>query len=200
MVFSDRIIAGISLFAAILVLVIGLNAAEQMYSGYSVSLNYISDLGATCQGTSCKIIQPSAVIFNSSVVLSGILVSIAAYFLYREFRTIIVPIFLALSGIGAMGVGIFPEYAGQLHYVMAFITFVFAGLSLIAAHTIAAGPFRYLSIFLGIFTLAALVLFLSGQHLGLGPGGMERMIFYPFVLGGMAFSGYLMNLEEDCPK
>lgn len=197
MVFSNREKAGISLFTAILVLAIGIHIAEIMYPGYSVSLNFISDLGATCLGAMCKIVQPSAIIFNSSVFLSGMLISLAACFIYRAFRNIIVPVSLAFSGIGAMGIGIFPENTGQLHYVMAIITFVFAGLSLIAAHSIAAGPIRYLSISLGIFTFVALILFVSGHYIGLGAGGMERMIFYPFVLGGMAFSGYLMN---SCPN
>jgi hypothetical membrane protein len=197
MVFPNCKKAGISLFTALLVLVIGIHIAEIMYPGYSVSLNYISDLGATCRGAMCKIVQPSAVIFNSSVILSGILILIAACFIYRAFRNLIVPVFLALSGIGAMGIGIFPENTGQIHIIMAIIAFIFAGLSLIAAHSIAMGPIRYLSISLGIFTFMALILFISGHYIGLGPGGMERMIFYPFVLGGLAFSGYLMN---SCPN
>lgn len=190
---SDRTIAGMSFFAAILVLVIGINVAQQLYPGYSVSSNYISDLGATCRDTGCQIIQPSAFIFNSSVFLTGILVCMAAYFIYREFQTSLLSISLAFSGIGAIGVGIFPEYAGLPHYIAAFITFVFGGITLIASYTIVASPLRYFSILLGIATLAALALFISGQYLGLGPGGIERMIVYPFVLGGMTFSGYLMN-------
>ena len=54
------------------IFIIGLNAAEQLYPGYSVSLNYMSDLGATCHGRNCEIVQPSAIIFDSSVFLAGI--------------------------------------------------------------------------------------------------------------------------------
>ncbi|MCX9076244.1 MAG: hypothetical protein OIN88_16610 [Candidatus Methanoperedens sp.] len=42
-------------------------------------------------------------------------------------------------------------------------------------------------------TLAALVLYGSDIYLGLGPGGMERMIAYPVLLWGTGFGGYLMS-------
>lgn len=193
----DRVVAGMLLFVAMTLFITGLNVAEQLYPGYSVSLNYISDLGATCHGTSCQIVQPSAAIFDSSVFLAGVFVTIAAYFIQRGFRTRIFPLFLALSGIGTIGVGIFPEYTGYIHYLAAFVTFVFGGLSEIAAYTIVKPPLRYLSILLGFVTLMALALFITSQYLGLGPGGMERMVVYPFVLGALSFSGYLMNSSPN---
>ena len=71
--YSDRKTAGAILFAGALQFVIGFNFAEDLYPGYSVSMNYISDLGATCDGT-CNIVQPSSTIFNSSVTILGLLV------------------------------------------------------------------------------------------------------------------------------
>jgi hypothetical protein len=38
----------------------------------------------------------------------------------------------------------------------------------------------------------ALVLGALGFDLGLGAGGMERMIIYPIIIWGLAFGGYLM--------
>jgi hypothetical membrane protein len=196
MEYSDRTVAGALLFVGAVIFIIGLNVAEQLYPGYSVSLNSISDLGATCRGTTCHIVQPSATIFNSSIFLSGVLILSSAYFIRREFRTRVLPAFLALSGIGAIGVGIFPEYTGHLHLAAACIAFVFGGLSAIAAYTIEKPPLRYLSVLLGIVTLTAFVLG-PFHDLGLGPGGMERMVAYPFLLWGLGFGGYLM---QSCQK
>jgi len=46
---------------------------------------------------------------------------------------------------------------------------------------------------LGTMSLVALVLFSSGIYLGLGKGGMERMIAYPALLWMVGFSGHLMS-------
>lgn len=189
--------AGMLLFVAMIVFVVGMNVAEQLYPGYSVYSNYISDLGATCHDGSCQIVQPSASIFNSSVILAGLLATMSAYFIRRGLGARILPYFLALSGIGSMGVGIFPEYAGYLHYFAAFLAFAFGGLSVIAACLLVLPPLRYISAFLGIVSLFSFALFLLNQDLGLGPGGMERMIAYPFVLAAMGFGGYLMCSGQE---
>lgn len=197
--YSDQTVAGALLFVGAVIFIIGLNVAEQLYPDYSVSLNYISDLGATCRGTTCHIVQPSATIFNSTIFMTGVLLIAGTYFIRRGFRTRFFPALLALSGVGAMGVGIFPEYTGHLHYAAAFIAFAFGGLSAIAAYTIEKPPLRYLSVLLGIVTLTAFVLSISHHDLGLGPGGMERMIAYPFVLWVLGFGGYLMQSCKETP-
>jgi len=46
---------------------------------------------------------------------------------------------------------------------------------------------------LGAMSLVALVLFASGIYLGLGKGGMERMIAYPALLWMVGFGGHLMS-------
>jgi hypothetical protein len=58
-------------------------------------------------------------------------------------------------------------------------------------------PLRYISVFLGIFSLLSFALFLLNQDLGLGIGGMERMIAYPFVLAAIGFGGYLMQSGQE---
>ena len=47
-------------------------------------------------------------------------------------------------------------------------------------------PMSVAVIFLGGLTLVSLALFVLGIYLGLGPGGMERMIVYPVILWGRA--------------
>ncbi|HPE63889.1 MAG TPA: DUF998 domain-containing protein [Methanothrix sp.] len=193
----NRELAGALLFSSMLIFQIGLNVAEELYPGYNVSQNYISDLGATCRGTDCHIFQPSATIFNTSIILTGVLSIIAAYLIYSEFKSNILSFLIAFSGIGAMCVGIFPEFTGKIHVIAALITFVSGGLSPIAAFFLLKSPFRYISILLGVITSVALILYITKQYLGLGPGGMERMIVYPFVLWVLGFGGYLMHPTRD---
>lgn len=105
---------------------------------------------------------------------------------------------LAVSAaLGAMGVGLFPETAGVIHSVVSLITFVFAGLSAVASYRLQKAPLSYLSILLGVVTLGALVLFATGVFLGLGPGGMERMITYPALIWMIEFSAYLVTSSTD---
>jgi hypothetical membrane protein len=197
MSYSNRTAAGALLFSGMVVFIIGLNVAEELYPGYSVSMNYISDLGATCRDSSCQVFQPSSAIFNTTVFVAGLFSVIASYLLWLELRTRLFPSILALAGIGAMGVGLFPEYHVYLHYTSAFLAFVFGGITAIAASTIVKSVMRYFSIAMGIMTLAASVLLVSHNYLGLGPGGMERMILYPFALWAVGFGGYLMQTCEE---
>lgn len=190
---SRRKFAGMLLFIGSAIFIIGLNLAEQLYPSYNVSTNYISDLGATCRGGICNIIQPSATIFNLSIILTGIGVLCASYILSSEHRARLLSSLMAISGIGAICVGIFPEYTGNIHRLAAYITFIFGGISPIVAFSILKSPMRYLSIILGTLSLASILLYASHRFLGLGPGGMERMVVYPFVLWLLGFGGYLMS-------
>ncbi len=52
-------ISGALLFVGSAQFVIALTVAEALYPAYSISQNYISDLGATCRAT-CQVVQPTA--------------------------------------------------------------------------------------------------------------------------------------------
>jgi len=201
MTYSDRKIAGAILFIGALEFVFGLNLAEDFYPGYSVSMNYISDLGANCDVT-CNIVQPSSAIFNSSVFLLGLLVLVATFFIFRAYRTKLLSALLVLAGIGAMGVGVFSETSPIMHWIVSLIAFLFGGLSALASFKIEKAPKNYLSVVLGILTLTALFLFVSGEFLGLGnflglgPGGMERLIVYPVMLWAIGLGSTMMHNPE----
>jgi len=76
------------------------------------------------------------------------------------------------------------------------VVFLFAGLSAIATYRFQKKPMGYFSAILGVITLIALILYVGDIYLGLGPGGMERMIVYPALLWAMGFGGHLMGLED----
>ncbi len=183
MKYENGKIAGSLLFIGGVSCVLGIIVAEALYPGYSTADNYISDLG----------VGPSAIIFNSSLFLLGVLAVCGVYFIQREFHFRLFSILAAIAGIGAMGVGLFTEDAGILHGVFSFTVFFFAGLSAITSYRLQKRPFSYLSVILGAVTLLALALFGSGTFLGLGKGGMERMIAYPALLWTVGFGGYLIG-------
>jgi hypothetical membrane protein len=189
MEFDNKRVAGTILFVGAAQFIVLMIIAETLYPNYSTSDNYISDLG----------VGPSALIFNSSIILFGLMIVAGTYFIYRVFRSRFLLVLLTLAGIGAMGVGVFTESAGGIHVVFSLITFLFGGLSAIAFYKVEKTPFNWLSVVLGTMGLVALVLFGSSNYLGLGAGGMERMIAYPILLWGAGLGGHLIGSSEKMP-
>ena len=102
-------LAGALFFIAVTQFVIGIFVAEGSYSGYSLSQNYVSDLG----------IGPSSAIFNSSVFVLGLLILFGTYFLKDAPELKTVNKLLLLMAISAMGVGIFNKNFTLAHGVVA---------------------------------------------------------------------------------
>ena len=150
--------------------------------GYSVATNAISDMG----------VGSSAYIFNSSVFLIGLFIVISGYIIARRLKARLVFAFLELTGIGAMGVGLFPETTSP-HGLFAMMAFVFGGLSAVAAYRLQKPPLNFISIALGLLTLASVVLLATGHDMSLGFGGMERMVVYPVLIWSAIFGGYLIG-------
>ena len=137
---------------------VGMLVAEALYPGYSISQNYISDLG----------VGPSATIFNSSIFLLGLMVVVSAYFAHGSFRSRLVTGLLVLAGVGAMGVGVFPENSPAIHEIVSDIAFIFGGLLPIAAYRLARKPFSYFSVAMGVLSLSAMILMSAQYSFGLG--------------------------------
>lgn len=152
--------------------------AERLYQGYSVTDNYISDLGV---GT-------TAIIFNTSVIILGVLTIIASILLINKLGLRFILLFI--TGIGALGVGLFPETYGFIHSIFALLAFLFGGLTGISMYNKLKSQARGVSLFLGAITIIALVLYMNKTYLGLGRGGMERVIVYPELLWSIIFGIY----------
>ena len=177
-------IAGSLLFVGGVQFVLGIILAEALYPGYNTSIQTISSLG----------VGPSAIIFNSSVFLIGVLGLAGTYFVHRAFNSSLFTLLLGIAFIGAIGVGLFTEDTSTftLHSIFAVIAFVFGGISAIVSYRLQKQPLSILSVILGIFSLFAVGLLASGTYLGLGLGGIERMVAYPIMLWTVGFGGYLM--------
>jgi hypothetical membrane protein len=181
---DDRQWAGLFLFAGTTQFVIGMILAESVDPSYSVSANYISDLG----------VRAGAAIFNSSVFLLGVTIVATSWFASRAFQDRFLMVAFLLTGVGAIGVGVFTENAPfGLHAIVSFITFLFAAITAIVAFRVLRPPLSYVSVLLGVGSLVALGLYVSKVYLGLGGGGMERMIAYPVLAWGIGFGGALLG-------
>ncbi len=190
-------IAGALLTVGGIQFVLALIIAEAIYPGYIIADNYISDLGVWG--------KPSAAIFNPSVMIFGIAIIVASVFIKRYFHLGKLAYLYTIAGAGTLGVGIFPENTfiingvSVLHSISALLAFVVGALSAIVTYKITKTPFRYISAFLGAFSLVALVVFLATRDasaLGIGAGGLERMVAYPMTLGLIGFGGYLLGSQD----
>lgn len=192
-------LAGTLLLLGSIQFTILLMISEAIYPNYSISTNFISDLGVWG--------EPSALMFNSSIILLGLLGIIGSYFVKKTFNLGKVAYLLTLGSLGSLLVGFFPENAfliGDLpliHIIAAFLTFIMNAAAAIAACTYTKSPFRIFSIILGVVSLVSLVfltLFLTtGGNSGIGLGGIERMVVYPTLLWSICFGGYLLSLPND---
>ncbi len=207
MVHPDGRFGGVLFSVAVTQFVLCFIIAEALYPGYSISDNYISDLG----------VGPSSLIFNSSIFLFGLLSIIGAYFLPRTADFRVLTVLLVLMAVGAMGAGVFTKNFTAIHGAVSLMAFFFGGLSAIASFKTLKAPLSVISVVLGLMTLGALALFAGGLlesgaytsteaptsdlFLGLGPGGMERMIVYPALVWLAGFSGHLFAAsEKQAPK
>jgi hypothetical membrane protein len=182
MTFNNGKLAGLLLSLGSTVGFLGIIIAETLYPRYSTANNYISDLG----------IGPSAAVFNVALTLGGLLGLAGVYLLSQGVKSRLFIAFIGLSSLGSFLVGVFPEDMGLPHVFAALLAFLFGSASAILAYRFTNSPFRYLSAALGATSLGAFLLFGAGAYLGLGVGGMERMIAYPNLLWSIGFGAYLM--------
>ena len=142
-------IAGALLFVAGAAGLMGIITAESLYpSGYTTGGSMISDLGGT-ESPNSVIAQPSAAIFNTTMVATGILVMVGAGCVYAALRRKSLAIPLALLGLGGLGVGVFSGHTGLPHQVFAQLTFISGGVAAILSYRSLTAPLRYIAIALG---------------------------------------------------
>jgi hypothetical membrane protein len=168
---------------------------------YSLSRNTISDLGNTACGNygGRLVCSPLHGLMNASFVVLGVTMMAGSALIWRGRGTGRAAAaglgLMGVSGAGVVLVGLFPENSvGALHGTGAGLSFVLGNVGII----VLGGAFRlplglrlysYLS---GAGALAALGCFVSGRYLGLGEGGMERVVAYPQTAWLIVIGLYLL--------
>jgi hypothetical membrane protein len=178
------------------VLLMGIITAETKYPVFRhyTTRQEISDLGGT-RPPHGLVTQPSAMIFDTTMLIAGVLLLAGAFALWLLYRDRLLTVVAALFGVGALGVGIFPGNTTPHPYV-AMIAFVFSALTAIAAVRVTSAPFRYTSLAVGLLSLAALIAGELGDNSpvvkSIGIGGTERWVVFPIILWLAFFGGYLL--------
>jgi hypothetical membrane protein len=191
------------LILGVLQFLVGMAVSEYLYPnppGYSLTGNYLSDLGSPAGSN-------YAVVFNVSLRLLGIAAIVGAYLIRTALparRTSRMGIAaLALAGGSAVAAGTFPEsyLGGNFHDVATALTFFFAGLALVVLAAAMIRDTRWKGIRTytfasGIVTWIAMGLFYRGADLGLGIGGMERVVVAPILLWGIVAGVHLLRIPR----
>ncbi len=167
---------------------------------YSLVFNTISDLGnrACAYYGERYVCSPEHALMNASFIVLGYTMVIGSVLIYHEFRqsrgTALGFGLMALAGIGTVLVGLFPENTNvTLHVLGAALPFVLGNVALIVFGLVLDLPrlFRAYTILSGVVALIALWLFVSQHYLGLGEGGMERLVAHPQTIWLILFGLYM---------
>lgn len=159
------------------------------YIGYfSLAHNTISDLGNTVCGVfgDRYVCSPLHTLMNVSFFSLGATQSLGAMLLYKSMdknpRSLVGLGGMVAAGLGTMVVGLYPENTiGFIHGAGAALPFVLGNIAMLLLATQLRLPtwLKYYSYFSGLAGLTALVLFTTQTYLGIGLGGMERVVAYP---------------------
>lgn len=179
---SIKKLLGFLLIFSALLFLLTLWSAESMNQEYSIFSNYISDLG----------VGETAFLFNNTLMLSGILIIFFSFILFKLFHSKLFSFIFALSGIGTLGVGLFPENVLLFHELFSAMAFFFGALTAIFSSKFSKKPWNYFFILLGVISIIAIIFFLSNINFGLGIGIIERAILYPFIVWILFFGIYLI--------
>ncbi len=213
------VVGAVEFIAAMIITQIGYGRTFDWGSSYSLSNNYISDLGAQNCGPfatgslgsgSHFACSPWHLVFNVSIVVMGLLIVLAVILLRTAFparRSRMIGLgLLAIAGIGAIGVGLFPEDVNiTAHSISSLLAFLGSGLALVVLgfamfRDTRWDGFRAYTVISGLVNLVALGLFLSKTYLDLGVGGMERLIVAPVLLWAIVVGIHLARIPTFAPR
>jgi hypothetical membrane protein len=150
-------VAGLLLLIAGSAVALGITTAEALYpADYIVHRNTISDLAAMRPEDIVR--QPSAAIFNTTMIVAGGLIVIATVLLYRSRAGLPATFPVAGSGIGMIGMGLFPgNTVMAVHQLVSIATFLCGGVAAILTARLSSRVLRPVLVILGGIALAFLV-------------------------------------------
>jgi hypothetical membrane protein len=197
----SRSTAGLLLLIAGSAVLLGIVTAEVLYpADYDAHRNTVSDLGAMRPENIVR--QPSAAIFNTTMLVAGVLIAVAAVLLYRSRAGLLASLPVAGLGVGMIGVGVFPgNTVMAVHQLVSVATFLSGGVAALTTARLSSRALRPVHRLLGGVALAFLFgyTFLGGLPVfdRLGEGGVERWMVYPVVLWIVILGSSLAATRPD---
>jgi hypothetical membrane protein len=168
--------------------------AASIAPDYDFARGAISDLGVA---------PATALLFNASLALVGVLSIAGGWFLTSSpHRLAVLAVFVA-AGVGAIGAAVFPLDRGGAHALFALTAFVCFNLEPLAVGLVSHGWTRLGSVLVGVVGLAFVGLMVVGDggnaaaFGAINHGGAERMIVYPVMLWLLAFGGFLLGTDAE---
>ncbi len=159
--------------------------ADALYPGFSVSTYALSNLGT----------GRTALLASAWIAACGATLLFVSLLGRRVLGTGLATT-LALVGICVMGVGLFPVRTSAPHWDFAMAAYVFAAIAAIVSYRLLRPPLAHFAVGLGIVALLAIILFVTGHDLGIGVGGMERMIAYLILIWALGFGAALIGTHS----
>lgn len=188
---------------------------------YSLTQNYISDLGAVNCGnfpssSSHYVCSPWHLVFDGSIVVLGLLLILGVLLLPTAFpartsRRVGLGLFV-IAGLGAIGVGLSPEDVNiTIHTLSAFLAFAGSNLAIIVLglamfRDTRWDGYRAYSVLSGLVGFVALLLFAAqawtwgGLWADWGVGGIERAIVAPTLLWAAIVAIHLLRIRSFAPR
>jgi hypothetical membrane protein len=195
--YDNKKVAGLLFIVAVVQYVLAIVVSEAVYPGYSVGQQMVSELG------DWSLAGNNAAILNASIILYGLLVIAGAYYVQRIVKNRLFAPLLAINGIGSIVCGFVSlNISFEVHGTFGLIAFISIVAAAIVSYKLVKSPLSYISVILGTITLLGIVLFMAGQgdsvfYLGLGLGGIERVIIYPMALWLLGVGAYLIGDSSD---
>ena len=177
--------AGIFFAVGGILVLLATTTAEEVVPGFSVKYQAISTLGGAG--------YPTMLYWDSQILLGGTLWVIGTWIIFRNSKLYLSAINFYLVGIGLILVSLNPWNINPfLHTIGAVCVAFFGATAAILSPRLTGGRARYTSMFMGILSLLALF----GNAISatvLGPGGAERLIYYPIFFWAILFGGVLVG-------
>ena len=191
----DRVhVAGALLLLAGIIFFLGMNIAMSTYPNFSVSGNWVADLGATGE-------QPASTFYAATKLSVGVLAIASSYLLWPVAKPRRPILFLGIAGIAIFG-SIQNIYMVQ--DLSSLVAFLFGALAAIDSYRIVRRPLGYFFVALGAIALIAIFIIVSvnagiaapSLWMSLGKGGWEWMVLYSDFLWVIVFGTTLMTSRE----
>lgn len=182
--------------------IIQIIVAAAYASDFSLATNTISDLGNTVCGPygDRYVCSPLNLLMNVSFIVLGftqLLGSVLLFYVTAKSKQSFLGIgSMVLAGTGTLMVGAFPENTvGYMHAAGAALPFVFGNVSmlLLGNQLKLPGWLKYYSYLSGTVGLSALVLFVTQTYVGIGHGGLERVVAYPQTVWMIVVGVYFLH-------